>query len=523
MFPDIRIRQRDFLLEISRDITQELDLDRVLEKILRFSVEMLNGQAGIIALPGDTVSGTGPWRITASVGVRPEFLLALDPILREIPVGGDPARFILPEINRRLSQITREASLGLLSGLGLPMAARGAIVGVTYVFRTGRVRFSRDERALLQAFADQAAVAVVNARLFAQVREEKQRLDAILDSSADGIAILGADNRFQRFNRAMVRLSGISADQAIGALHDDILRFADLHVGRSLSQAEADGWPLSDRATLYLEAELVRKDGRPLSVGVTYAPVLAQDRSLLNIVIGMRDLTRFREAEELKSTFISIISHELKTPVALIKGYVGTLRREDAVWDPAVVKDSLSVIEEEADRLTALIEDLLDASRLQAGGLTLNYSEVNFPRLAATLAERFFRQYPDRTIRPRFPEDFPAVPADEERITQVLSNLLSNAIKYSPPGSPLEISGRVMPDQLVVTVRDEGIGIGDDDLPHVFERFYRASDAVKRTKGAGLGLFLAKAIVEAHGGRIWIESAPGRGTQIHFSLPRSEK
>jgi PAS domain S-box-containing protein len=520
MLPDIRIRQRDVLLEIARTLTQELDLDRVLEKILHYSVEILNGVAGIIALPEDGPRGEGGWRIAASVSVAPAFLQEIETILRNAPRLGDPVASLLPEIDRRMHRFTRLTSLGWLSSLGLPMITRGAVVGATYVFRSGQARFSEDERALLQSFADQAAVAVSNARLFAQVREEKQRLDAILESSAEGTAILGADNRIQRFNRAIVRMSGVPAEKAVGAFHDDILHFECIRAGRTLSQTEAGGWPLSDQAVFYLEADLIRKEGKPLSVGVTYAPVFTSERSLLNIVLGMRDLTRFREAEEMKSTFISTISHELKTPVALIKGYANTLRREDAHWEKNVVEDSLSVIEEEADRLTSLIEDLLDASRLQAGGLKLNFGEVDLPRLSSRMAERISRQYPDRTIRPVFPKNYPMVMADEERIGQVISNLLSNAVKYSPAATPVTVRGRVAAEEVILSVEDTGPGIREEDLPHVFDPFYRAADAAKRTKGAGLGLYLAKAVVEAHGGRIWIDSLPGAGAQVSFSIPR---
>jgi PAS domain S-box-containing protein len=521
MLPDYRIQQRDALLEIIRTITEELDLDRVLEKILRSSVEILNGQAGIIALPEGGLTDTASWRIAASVGVAPAFLKSLETILRGIPPTGDPQRTLLPEIDRRLRQLTRTASLGWLASLGLPMVTRGTVVGAAYIFRTGPVRFTEDERALLQSFADQAAVAVGNARLFALVREEKQRMDAILDSSAEGIAILGPDNRIQRFNRAISRLSGVSREKAVNALHDDVLHFSAVQTGRTLSQAEAGGWPLSDRATLYLEADLVRAAGGPLSVGVTYAPVFTQERNLLNIVVGMHDLTRFREAEEMKDTFISIISHELKTPVALIKGYASTLRREDVEWDRNVIADSLTVIEEEADRLAALIDDLLDASRLQAGGLSPNYGEVDIPRLAARVAERATRQFPGRTIRAELPDNFPVVSADEQRISQVITNLVSNAVKYSSPESPVAIRGAAAPEEVTVTVEDQGFGIAEKDMPYVFDRFYRGPETAKRTKGAGLGLYLAKAVVEAHGGRIWIESRPGRGTRASFTLPRA--
>jgi PAS domain S-box-containing protein len=521
MLPDFRIQQRDVLLEIIRTITEELDLDRVLEKILRISVEILNGQAGIIALPEGGVPESETWRIAASVGVAPAFLKSLEAILLEIPEFEDPRLSLLPEIDRRLQRLTRTASQGWLASLGLPMVTRGMVVGAAYIFRTGRVLFTDDERALLQSFADQAAVAVANARLFAQVREEKQRLDAILDSSAEGIAILGPDNRIQRFNRTISRLAGVPAEKAIGAPHDDVLRFSSVQTGRTLSQAEAGGWPLSDRAVLYLEADLARTSGGPISVGVTYAPVFNQDRSLLNIVVGRRDLTHFREAEEIKDTFISIISHELKTPVALIKGYASTLRRPDVQWERSVVEDSLSVIEEEADRLTSLIDDLLDASRLQAGGLTPHYGDVDVPRLAARVAERLTRQFPERTIRTDFPPNFPVISADEQRISQVIFNLVSNALKYSSPDSPVVIRGAAAPGEVILSVVDQGYGIDEKDLPHVFERFYRSPETAKRIKGAGLGLYLAKAVVEAHGGRIWVESRPGEGTRASFTIPRA--
>jgi len=242
---------------------------------------------------------------------------------------------------------------------------------------------------------------------------------------------------------------------------------------------------------------------------------------LRSIVGNLRDITKFREAEEVKSTFISIISHELRTPVALIKGYVGTLRREDAQWDPAVVRDSLAVIEEEADHLAQLIDDLLDASRLQAGGMTLQRSDVALDQLAARLVERFRTQTARHEFVVEFPRDFPVVLADEERMTQVLSNLISNAVKYSPEGGRITLRGQVQPSEVIVSVADQGPGIPAQDAPRVFDRFFRSSAVSRRTKGAGLGLFLAKSVVEAHGGRIWIDPPAEPGARISFSLPRS--
>jgi signal transduction histidine kinase len=147
--------------------------------------------------------------------------------------------------------------------------------------------------------------------------------------------------------------------------------------------------------------------------------------------------------------------------------------------------------------------------------------EVQLPPLAERLAARFATQPPPHTIKVAFPETFPPIVADEERLAQVISNLLSNAIKYSPEGTTVEIRGRTDPDAVVLTVNDQGPGIPSADLPHVFDRFYRALDAARHTKGAGLGLYLARAVVEAHGGRIWADTRPEGGTSVSFSLPRS--
>ncbi len=217
-----------------------------------------------------------------------------------------------------------------------------------------------------------------------------------------------------------------------------------------------------------------------------------------------------------------MISHELKTPVALIKGYVSTLRRDDANWDREIIQDSLEVIEEEADRLTGLIENLLDASRLQAGALSINKSDVAVDVMARRIAERFKSQSEIHSIILDFPASFPVIIGDEDRLAQVLSNLISNAIKYSPVGGEIRISGQVHPRQVVVCVKDQGPGIATGDIPYVFDRFYRASETSRTTKGAGLGLYLARAVVEAHGGQIWVDPRPGDGARLCFSLPREE-
>jgi K+-sensing histidine kinase KdpD len=440
MLPDFRVRQRDYLLEITRAISQELNLDKLLARILNIAAEMLAGQAGLIALREEQ----GGWTVAASHGIPPAFLRYLEPLLAEVNYHEDPARFEIPEINRLLQKLTRAASLGLLTGVGLPLIARKQVSGVIFIFRNYPGVFSANDTALLQSFADQAAIAVQNARLYTQVSRDKQRMDALIDSAADGILILGPDHRVERVNPAFTRLASEIGENINGKSHEQVIRWARRPEGLTLEQAEAGGWPLTPSATLYVEGDLERPDNLPLPVGITYAPLLSQEGTLLNIIATVRDITRFREAEELKSTFISVISHELKTPVALIKGYVSTLRREDAHWDRAIVKDSLQVIEEEADRLTDLIENLLDASRLQAGVLSINLADVALDALAQRIPERFRTQTSRHTLEVNFPEGFPVVVADEERLAQVLSNLVSNAIKYSPQGGEIRPVGEAV-------------------------------------------------------------------------------
>jgi signal transduction histidine kinase len=252
---------------------------------------------------------------------------------------------------------------------------------------------------------------------------------------------------------------------------------------------------------------------------------------MTNVIANFRDLTRYREEEELQKTFISVVSHELKTPVSIIKGYAGTLGRPDANWPADMIQEYALVIDEEADRLTELIDNLLEASRLQSGTFKLELSDdITLPIMAAEAIARFGSQTAKHDFVLDFPDDFPAVVGDERRLNQVLYNLVSNAIKYSPDGGTIKISGEAHADYVTVSVRDEGIGIPAHEQHRIFGKFSRLDNALSRkTEGTGLGLFLSKAIIEAHGGSIWFSSNAKRGgddaagTTFSFSLPRQRK
>ncbi|HNR01741.1 MAG TPA: ATP-binding protein [Anaerolineaceae bacterium] len=501
-------------MEISRALTQELDLVKLLERILQISLEMLAGQAGLIALR----SPTEGWKIQVSTGLPPAFLRFLEPQLAQISEEQDPTDLELKTINNILGGFTQAVSLGRLSSVGLPLITGQKVLGVIFVFRE-YAAFSPNDRTLLASFADQAAIAMQNAQLYTQVENDRRRVSGLLDSAADGILILTRDLKVERVNPSFAHLIGKPPSELTGKDHDEVIRFTKAPHGLTLSQAIADGWPLTPHAALYVEGDLERTAGsRSVPVGITYAPLLSEQGKLVNIITTVRDITRFREADELKSTFISVVSHELKTPVALIKGYVSTLRRDDAHWDKEIVSDSLQIIEEEADRLGEYIENLLDVTRLQANGFNLKRNDTQLAEIIKHVAERLQTQTSKHNIIVDIPQPLPIIVADDNRINQVISNLVANAIKYAPDGE-IRIRSVQKDNNIVVCVSDEGPGIDPNDAPYVFDRFYRAPDASRQTKGAGLGLFLAKAIVEAHGGRIWIDLEVGRGARICFCLP----
>jgi len=535
LLPDFRVRQRDYLLEISRAMTAQLDVDEVLLRILKGAAEMLSAQVGLIAL-SDGQQAT-IFQPRAIFGVPPEALMLFTPLLEDI-LDETHTGLNFDTLDRKMRLVARQLDLSLRQVLALPMIIAGSVVGVIFVFRAYQAETTANDRQVLQSFADQAAIAVQNARLFETIRDEKQRLAAILEHSADGVMILDHGGTIQRFNRALARMSGWAAESAIGQAHDAVIRLSQA-TGESLTVALARGWPkLADNAdnaapidlaglagdpeTLYVEGDLLRPDRSRLSVGITYAPLLDENGTLRNVIAAVRDVTHFRQAEQAKSAFVSIVSHELKTPVTLIKGYAETLLRDDSHWDAATMRGSLHVIVEEADRLTELIGNLLTASRLQADGLQLSQvGEVDLGEVARRAVERFQTQADTHTITTDFPPDFPLIEGDEARLRQVIDNLLSNAVKYSPRGGEVAVYGTFDTDSVTVAVQDHGIGLPQDEQDRIFERFYRVDSTLTRTtQGTGLGLYLSRAIVEAHGGRMAVESAIGTGSTFSFQLPR---
>lgn len=518
---DYRVRQRDYLLDISRAMTSQLTLEKVLNLILKAAASMLDGVVGMVGLHEPDEK----FRVRAAFGVEAAQISIFEPMMDNV-VGADGRGLNQEAVNSRARQIRDQLAtidIHVRQVIAMPMFIREEMVGAIFIFRSERGQAHEDDVSILQSFADQAAIAVHNASLYQSISDEQQRLAAILEHSADGIMILDSLNRVRRFNKALGRITGWQPSEAIGEFHDTVIKWVRLEEGIPLTQAIRDGHLTEGTDALYAEGDLVRPDGTRISVAITYAPLSDETGELHNIIANVRDITHFRKAREMQSTFVSVVSHELKTPVALIKGYASTLRRPDAKWDNKTILDSLQVIEEESDRLNELIDNLLTASKLQVNEFKLNnVGDVNLEQVAQRNMARFSMNNPNHQLSVQFVPAFPCVQGDEQRLRQVFDNLISNAIKYSPKGGPVRVIGTFDADYVYVAIHDQGIGLPRDEQDRIFQRFYRVDDALSRqTQGTGLGLYLSKALIEAHGGTITVESQPEKGSTFTIRLPNT--
>jgi len=301
--------------------------------------------------------------------------------------------------------------------------------------------------------------------------------------------------------------------------------------------AQAWSKAIKEKTNYETEYRLRRYDGEYRHFQARGVPVFADDGSIHEWFGTCIDITAYKEAEEkerelrvlrevdkLRGQFLSNISHELRTPLASIKGFTSTLLRTDAKWSEEEQRDFLETMSQEADRLTNLVSDLLDVSRLDAGGLKLNKKSLYISEIIDSISDRLDIITKGRQLKVKIPAGLPSVLGDEIRTGQVITNLVENAAKFSHEGSEIIIKAEVAGDQVVLTVVDQGVGISAKNMKGLFNRFYQADNIVSgRKKGTGLGLCICKGIVEAHGGKIWVESKVGKGSKFSFSLPISKE
>ena len=366
-----------------------------------------------------------------------------------------------------------------------------------------RRRFLDQQRRL----ADDAAALQLEQDDILQQASAQQKV--LFNAMLEGLLLLDRDRRIQLTNRAFEKLFPLAADVR-GRTVMEVLRQHELTA--LVERVENEGQVLG------YELRLPQSNDRWLQVNAATINDAAGRRE--GVILVFHDLTRLKQLEATRQEFVANVSHELRTPLSMIKGYVETLLG-GAKDDPATATKFLQTVERHANRLTLLIEDLLTITSLESGQINLNLQRLELP----PVVEKVFSDLKPRAEAKavKLVNQMPplAARADANRLHQVLSNLVDNAIKYGHAAGSVVVSGRTTDDgQLEISVQDDGPGIPAEALDRVFERFYRVDKARSREQGGtGLGLAIVKHIVQAHGGKVWAKSEPGRGAAFFFTLP----
>jgi signal transduction histidine kinase len=408
---------------------------------------------------------------------------------------------------------------GFRSLLCLPLRARGQVLGLLSLQTRRSRHFTPADQELLSAIGNQIGIAIANARLITDADRRRATLDSVMRSLVDGLILVDGRGRITLANPRAVEMLHLPEEALLGHTLEEVdaqIAVRRGGIGTLPLQAAATQSSGSDHVEFDVACPAFRTlQARAFSIRGESDDDLGQG-------VLLRDVSREKELDKMKSQLLATISHELRTPMVSIKGFASTLLRHDVEWDESQRREFLSIISEESDRLSELIDNLLDMARLEAGTLRVELEPVDVLALVQGITAEFQVLAPEHGISVDAPSEVPWVWADPRRIRQVLRNLVENAVKFSPQGGPIRLSIEVLAGSLQVSVADRGIGISADHLAHVFDRFYQVDGApTRQVGGAGLGLSICKGIVEAHGGQIGATSEPGSGSTFTFTLPLS--
>ena len=428
------------------------------------------------------------------------------------------------------------------SFLGTPVVNRGQRLGNIYLTEKESSReFTPEDEETLTLFASHAAVAIANARAYRSERQAKTDLEALVDTSPVGVLVFDAktmglvtlNQETRRIVRGL-RPPGRSQAELLSVMS---FRRPD---GREIPPEETPtARAIRNRETVRAEEMIINlPDGQAVTALVNSTPVFSEDGEVVSCITTMQDMTALERMERLRSEFIGMVSHELRTPLAAIKGSAASVLGGSAHIDHAEMRRFFQVIDEQADHMRSLIGDVLDTAQMDAGMLSVATEPAGVAELVEEARRAFLRGGATNVIEADLPPGLPPVKTDRQRMMQVLVNLFTYASIYSPYGSSIRVSASVDDVYVSVSVTDEGEGVPDELLPHLFRKFYpvgrrdgwyEAGAGFKPastvlTAGEGLGLVICRGIVEAHGGRIWAESGgPGLGTRFTFTVPTVEE
>ena len=410
-----------------------------------------------------------------------------------------------------------------------PMRYRGAHVGSFFLAeKEGGEEFTSEDEEILGLLASNAATAIANARTHRAEQRARANLEALVETAPVGVVVFDArTGNLVSLNREAkrivegLRMPGHTAEQLLEVV---TCQRAD---GRAVSLSEIPVAQELSRGETVRAEEIVLSvpDGRSVTTLVNATPIHSEDGEVVSVVVTMQDLAPLEELERLRAEFLSMVSHELRVPLAAIKGSASTVLDAASPLDPAEVREFFHIIGLQADHMRGLISDLLDVGRIETGTLAVSPEPSEVGALVDQARNTFLSGGGRHRVLVDLPLELPRVMADRQRIVQVLNNLLSNAAAYSPGSTPIRVAA--LPDgvQVAISVEDEGRGVAPERLPHLFRKHRgRDSDRGVRDRRVGLGLSICKGLVEAHGGRIRAESdGVGQGTRVTFTIPVAEE
>jgi PAS domain S-box-containing protein len=434
-----------------------------------------------------------------------------------------------------------QSTINYQSVMAVPLVMGEDVLGALLLFHRQSAYFSQDQIGLMEATARQIGIALNNAELFNLIRDQSEHLGsmlreqqieasrsrAILEAVADGVLVTDAQSRVTLFNVSAERILNLKSAQALGKSLD--------HFSGLFSKAATEwmstirNWSQDPSAYQNVEtyAEQLDLDNGRI-VAVHLAPVFWRHEFLGTVSI-FRDITHEVQVDRLKSEFVANVSHELRTPMTSIKGYVEIMLMGAAGEMSQQQHHFLQIVKSNTERLSVLVNDLLDISRIEAGRVSLNLVPLDIREIAEDVISDIQRRSREENKPMTFLlESQPGLPfaqGDMERIRQVLGNLVSNGYNYTPENGCVTVFMKEVGREIQVDVRDNGIGIDEESRKRIFERFYRGEDPlVLATAGTGLGLAIAKTLIEMHHGRIWFESSGvgGEGSVFSFTLPVHE-
>jgi PAS domain S-box-containing protein len=527
-------RSRDLpaLLAVAEVATQSLDIEKILHDTLDKAIELLGFDLGFIRTLDPEKKNM---LVRVAKGLRsPEFLTGVAPIGSERRnvskiVFETKEPYICTDI--RKNPIYKNRSMereGVISTAAAPVMSKNRVLGIIVVGSRWLHRFRKREIELLMAFGSQLGAALENAELYQDVTKSKAYIENLVENAADLIITTDLDDRILTWNRGAAVLFGYGKDEVIGK-HLSILlppeRFHELEEMRA--KVEISGG-LRD-----IEVRSKRKDGAMIYLSLSVSPIRDVEGKIVGFLRIAKDITekkryerRLKDLDKMKSDFVSNVSHELKTPLTSIKGSVDNML--DGLTGALNEKQIryLARIKSNTDRLSRLINDLLDLSRIEAGRVEVRRASLLLTALAEEVAEHLKQLAAEKLIRIEVPPPDPqmTVWADRDKVTQVLMNLIGNAVKFTPQDGKVTVAiEKNGNDYIQISIADNGPGIRPEEADKIFSKFYQVANVDKqKPQGSGLGLAISKALVEMHGGKIWVESKLGRGSTFYFTLPAQQ-